>query len=181
MGNLLSFYEQRRYFTQNTNAVRAYGLDSPLWAFVGSKVNAVYTENRQKRSDILNVLRFLHRFLKNEGDWAIHTIEKILNGNSGLSDENGTDVFYNRFNYLKEFNEKAAQIYAGILNEVFHTETSGGLHLYDVRNAQGEIGLKTTSGSEYFGVIYIGDTPAFKKLVGKRRCRYHHRIRGCFY
>ena len=165
LGNLLSFYEQRLYFKQKSDVMRAYGLDSPLWAFVGSRVNAVYTEHHQKRSDILNVLRFLHRFLKNEGDWAIHTIEKILNGNSGLSDENGTDVFYNRFNYLKEFNEKAAQIYAGILNEVFHTETSGGLHLYDVRNAQGEIGLKTTSGSEYFGVIYIGDTPAFKKLV----------------
>jgi hypothetical protein len=30
LGNLLSFYEQRRYFKQNTDAVRAYGLDSPL-------------------------------------------------------------------------------------------------------------------------------------------------------
>ena len=165
LGNLLSFYEQRRYFKQNTDAVRVYGLDSPLWAFVGSKVNAVYRENYRDRSDILNVLRFLHRFLKNEGDWVIHTIEKILNGNSGLSDENGTDVFYSRFNYLKELNENPAQIYTGILNEVFHTETSGALHLSYVRNAQGEIGLKATNNSAYFGLIYIGDTPVFKKLV----------------
>ena len=165
LGNLLSFYEQRRYFTQNTDAVRAYGLDSPLWAFVGSRVNAVYTENHQKRSDILNVLRFLHRFLKNDDDWVIHTIEKILNGNSGLSDDNGTDVFYNRLNFLKELGEMPAQIYEGILNEVFHTETRGALHLCDIRNAQGEIGLKTTNGSGYFGVIYIGDTSTFKKLV----------------
>ena len=165
LGNLLSFYEQRRYFTQNTDAVRAYGLDSPLWAFVGSKVNAVYTENRSNRSDVLNVTRFLHRFLKNEGNWAIHTIKRILNGESGLSDENGTDVFYSRLNYLKEFNETSVQIYTNILYEVFHTNTSGALHLCDVRNAQGEIGLKTTGGSNYFGVIYIGDTPAFKKLV----------------
>ena len=56
-------------------------------------------------------------------------------------------------------------MYAGILNEVFHTETSCELHLCDIRNAQGEIGLKTTSGSDYFGVIYIGDTTDFKKLV----------------
>ena len=165
LGNLLSFYEQRRYFTQNTDAVRTYGLDSPLWAFVGSKVNAVYTENRRKRSDILNVLRFLHRFLKNEGNWAIRTIGKILNSESGLSDESGTDVFYNRLNYLKEFGETSVQMYINILNEVFHTEISGALHLCDVRNAQGEIGLKTTNGSNYFGVIYIGDTPAFEKLV----------------
>ena len=90
---------------------------------------------------------------------------KILNSESGLSDESGTDVFYNRLNYLKEFGETSVQIYTNILNEVFHTEISGALHLCDVRNAQGEIGLKATSGSDYFGVIYIGDTPAFKKLV----------------
>ena len=165
LGNLLSFYEQRHYFTQNTEAVRAYGLDSPLWAFVGSKVNAVYTENRRARSDVLNVIRFLHRFLKNEGNWAIHTIEKIMDGDSGLSDEHGTDVFQNRFSYLKDFSETPAQIYTGILKAIFHTDTGGALHLQDVRNAQGEIALKTTHGSQYFGLIYIGDTAAFKKLV----------------
>ena len=33
LANLLSFYEQRRFFKENTEAVRTYGLDSPLWAF----------------------------------------------------------------------------------------------------------------------------------------------------
>ena len=165
LGNLLSFYEQRRYFKQNTDAVRAYGLDSPLWAFVGSKVNAVYTEKKKSRSDVLNVIRFLHRFLKNEKAWAIHSIEKIINGDSGLSDDNGTDVFQNRLSYLKEHNETPRQIYTDILDEVFHTNSSGALHLCDVRNARGEIALKATSSSQYFGLIYIGDTSAFKKLV----------------
>ena len=162
LGNLLSFYEQRRYFKQNTEVARVYGLDSPLWTFVGSSVNVVY-ENK-KRSDVLNVIRFLHRFLKNEGSWAVHTIEKILNGDSGLSDEDGADVFHNRFGYLKEFSKDPTQMYIDILNEVFHTNTSGALHLYNVRNTQGEIGLKTTYGNN-FGLIYIGDTSDFKKLV----------------
>ena len=165
LGNLLSFYEQRSYFKQNTDAVRAYGLDSPLWAFVGSKVNAVYTENKQSRSDVLNVIHFLHQFLKNEKGWAIDTIEKILNNNSGLKDDNGSDVFYNRLSYLKEAKDTPTQIYTAILKEVFHTDSSGALHLCDVRNAQGEIALKTTYGSKEFGLIYIGDTSAFKKLV----------------
>ena len=56
-------------------------------------------------------------------------------------------------------------MYANILNEVFHTVASGALHLCDVRNAQGEVGLKTTNGGDYFGLIYIGDISAFKKLV----------------
>ena len=165
LGNLLSFYEQRRYFKQHTEAVRTYGLDSPLWAFVGSKVNAVYTENRRARSDVLNVIRFLHKFLKNEGNCAIDAIEKILSSNSGLSDDNGDDVFQNRLGYLNGFDETPEQIYTDILNEVFHTDTSGALHLQDIRNAQGEIALRTTQGREGFGLIYIGDTAAFKKLV----------------
>ena len=164
LGNLLSFYEQRRYFKEEQNAVRDYGLDSPLWVFVGSTVNAVYTENRQSRSDVLNVIRFLHKFLKNGENWAIHTIEKILNSDSGLSDD-GIDVFHDRFNYLRNLDETPAQIYNSILDEVFHTDTSGALHLQDVRNAPGEIALKTTHGRENFGLIYIGDTAAFKKLV----------------
>ena len=166
LANLLSFYEQRRYFKQNTEAVRSYGLESPLWAFVGSRVTGkvVYTENGKNRSDVLNVISFLQRFLKNQENWAIHTIEKILNGNSGLSDD-GTDVFHNRLNYLRNLNETPARIYTGILEEVFHTNTSGALHLQDIRNTQGEIALKTTHGSENFGLIYIGDTNAFKNLV----------------
>ena len=164
LANLLSFYEQRCYFKEEQNAVRDYGLDSPLWTFVGSKVNAVYTENRQSRSDVLNVIHFLHKFLKNSGNWAIDTIERILNGNSGLSDD-GIDVFHNRLNYLRNLSETPAQIYTAILEEVFHTNTSGALHLQDVRNAQGEIALKTTHGRNNFGLIYIGDTTAFKKLV----------------
>ena len=162
LANLLSFYEQRRYFKQNTQAVRPYGLDSPLWVFVGSSVNAIH--GKEKGSDVLNVIRFLHRFLKNEGNWAINTIEKIINGNSGLSDD-GTDVFHNRLNYLKDMDETPEQMYTGILDEVFHTDTSGALQLHDVRNAQGEIALKTTYGRNYFGLIYIGDTSKFKDLV----------------
>ena len=165
LANLLTFYEQRRYFKQHTEDVRAYGLESPLWAFVGSKVNAVYTENRRARSDVLNVIRFLHRFVKNEENWATHAIKEILNGNSGLSDDNGDDIFENRLSYLNGFGETPEQIYTDILNEVFHTDRSGALHLQDIRNAQGEIALRTTQGREEFGLIYIGDTAALKKLV----------------
>ena len=179
VGNLLSFYEQRRYFSQKTDAVRTYGLDSPLWAFVGSKVNAVYTEDRQRRSDILNVLRFLHRFLKNEGNWAIRTIGNILNSESGLSNESGTDVFNNRLNYLKEFGEMSVQMYTNILTEVFHTETSGALHLCDIRNAQGEIGLKATNGSRLLWGYLHRRHSCLQKTGRKRRCRPPHRIRRC--
>jgi len=57
LGNLLSFYEQQRVLNQEDVALRPYKLEKPLWVFVGSSVNAVYTENKQKRSDVLTVAR----------------------------------------------------------------------------------------------------------------------------
>ena len=173
LANLLCFYEQRRYFKENTEAVRDYSLDSPLWAFVGSSVvknrikgKVVYTENKKTLSDVLIVIRFLHRFLRNDSNWATDGIEKILEGNSGLIDDDGTDIFRTRLNFLRNFNKTPDQTYSDILNEVFHTSRRGNaLYLCNVRNADGEIALKTTHGSKAFGLIYIGDTSAFKKLV----------------
>ncbi len=165
LANLLAFYQQHHYFTHNRDIAHTYGLDAPLWAFVGSKVNAVYTEKHTKRSDVLTVLRFLHRFLKNPHNWAIRTLAKILNGESGLTDENGTDVFANQFPLLSQLHKTPADIYTAILTEVFHTDTHGALHLSHIRNAPGEIALKATHGRQNFGLLYIGDTASFKKLV----------------
>jgi len=37
--------------------------------------------------------------------------------------------------------------------------------LCDITNSEGELGLKVAGVQDYFGLIYIGDTAAFKKLV----------------
>ena len=58
MGNLLSFYEQARAFGEQAEALRPYNLEKPLWVFVGSTVNAVFTRNKRKCSDVLTVARF---------------------------------------------------------------------------------------------------------------------------
>ena len=167
LGNLLSFYEQRLYFNNNRDVVRAYGLEQPLWTFVGSRVmgKVVYTEDKKKQSDVLTVIRFLHQVLKNEQNWAIEHIDEILSGTSGLVDAAGIDVFANRYNYLREQQKTPQQIYSAILEDVFHTDRSGALHLNTVQNAKDEIALKTTHVNKTFGVIYIGDTNDFLKLV----------------
>ncbi len=80
----------------------------------------------------------------------------------------GSDVFLERFKYLSELGETPQALYADILQRILHAPSSGGLHLADIRGSQGEIGLKAAGSDEYFGVIYIGDTSAFKKLVGEQ-------------
>ena len=61
-GNLLSFYQQQRVFAERREEVRPYGIDKPLWVFVGGRVNAVYSRDGIRRSDVLTVVRFLQRF-----------------------------------------------------------------------------------------------------------------------
>lgn len=165
LGNLLSFYEQLRVFQDNAGDLRPYNLEKPLWVFVGSSVNAVYTEDKEKRSDVLTVARFLHHLLENKRSWAPKAIRKLLDGKTGLVDPDGQDIFAQKFSYLKNAKNDADTIYRDILMKVLHSPTGGGLHLCDLRGSTGELGLKASGAEDYFGLIYIGDTSTFKKLV----------------
>jgi hypothetical protein len=145
--------------------LRPYNIEKPLWVFVGSTVNAVYSENREKRSDVLIVARFLHHVLENGRGWVTKGIEKLLTGRTGLVSQDGMDLFAGRFPHLRERRLTAKALYADILKRMFHAPAGGGLHLCDIRGASGELGLKASGAEEYFGLIYIGDTSEFKKLV----------------
>ena len=165
LGNLLSFYEQQRCFREKTDTLRPYNLDKPLWVFVGSSVNAVYTEAREKRSDVLTVTRFLHNFLENRNGWVIEAIRKIIDGKTELIDAHGEDIFAGRFEYLRGPRHDAEAIFYDILASVFHTSAASQLHMADIRGMPGELGLRAGNSDDYFGLIYIGDTSTFKKLV----------------
>ncbi len=165
LGNLLSFYEQQCVFAEHAQALRPYHLERPLWVFVGSTVNAVYSKDRQKRSDVLTVARFLHRVLENEGSWVLSAIERLVKGESGLIAPDGQDVFASKLAYLRAMEQPSDEMYQDILKKVFHAPTGGGLHLCAIRGADGELGLKASGAQSYFGLIYIGDISAFKNLV----------------
>jgi len=164
LGNLLAFYEQVRFYGEQSDTLRPYNLEKPLWVFVGSTVNAVYTENKKPRSDVLTVVRFLHRVLQDRR-WAVKAIQSVLNGKTSLTSPDGQDVFAGRFNFLREAGASPQQLYEDILRRIFHTPAGGGLHLCEIKSSPGELGLKAAGAEDYFGLIYIGDTSEFKKLV----------------
>jgi len=114
---------------------------------------------------VLTVARFLHHLLENKRGWAVKAIQKLLDGKTGLVDTNGQDIFAGRFGYLRGRTDYADAVYRDILAKVLHAPTGGGLHLCDLRGHAGELGLKASGAEEYFGLIYIGDTTTFKKLV----------------
>ena len=167
LGNLLSFYEQQRVFDDRGDDLRAYNLERPLWIFVGSSVNAVSMERGKARSDVLTVARFLHRTLS-DASWATETIGRLLEGESELKDEYGGDLFTDKYPYLRAGGRaKASAVYRDILSRTLHAPSGGGLHIADIRGAEGELGLKASGSDTYFGLIYIGDTPRFKRLVAE--------------
>ena len=165
LANLLSFYQQQLVFAEQADALRPYNLERPLWAFIGGSVNAVYQESNLPRSDVLTVARFLHRTLSDRR-WAIETIGRLLRGESGLRhSDNGGDIFADKFDYLSRGGADPTDVYQDTLEKVMHTTTTSGLHILDLRGSDGELGLKAAGSDRYFGVINIGDTTAFKRLV----------------
>ena len=164
LANLLSFYEQQLVFAEQERALRPYNLERPLWTFVGHTVQG-RRDNTNYRSDVLTVARFLHRVLSDQ-NWAVDTIGRLLRGESGMRrPDNGDDVFADNFDYLGQRGLGAADMYQGALAKVMHATNSSGLRICDLRGSDGELGLKAAGSDDYFGVINIGDTAAFKRLV----------------
>lgn len=170
LANTLDYYEQLQVY-KNTPETREYQIEKPLWIFVGSKVT---TEN----SDILEVMKFLDYLFRADRNTIIHQIEKIIvDGDSGILTPDNRDAFThhypeNNFTYLREQIEKRhttpEDIYQEILTQIFYipSEATGQrLELHDIKNAEGEIGLKASTSEHFFGVINIGDKSGFLKLV----------------
>jgi len=153
--NLLSFYEQSVIYEKYKGELREYLIEKPLWAFIGSKVSGAGLN-----SDVLKVVLFLKKIVEDR-KFLENNIAKILNGESGLLDQDGNDIFKDRFQYIRKNGYKINDIYRKLFNA-----NGGSLRLYDLKSAGGEIGLKIGEG-EYFGVINIGDVSGFRKLLTK--------------
>lgn len=168
IANLLSFYEQKKYYTENEDDLEPFNLDDPLWIFVGQTVNAVSGQaitKKDKASDVERVVRFLDRFLR-ERSAVIDGIEDILSGTEFL-DEEGRSLFENKFNYLRESSQSATEIYDEILRLVFNASTDAELSVVHLKNADDEIGLRVGRNEDYFGLISIGSTRKFINRIEK--------------
>ena len=161
-GSLLGFYEQLILFEKYRRELEAYNIEKPLWIFVGSKVvgkKSSLTQGEKKSvSDVALVLKYLKKILSNPKGLQ-DVINKILDENSGLMGIQGEDIFKSHFHYLKQNRPDAHQILERIFNG------TGELEAWQLKQAEGEIGLKTSLAENYFGVINIGDVSSFKKKL----------------
>lgn len=155
VANLLSFYEQILVYEENTELAKEYNIEKPLWIFVGTTVSG-----KEEESDVIQIVKFIKEGIENKDGWVNELIKDILDGQTGLKDEKGNDIFKDRFEYLKKKGFDLEDLYKRVFNG------RGSLEIYELKNAKGELGLKTKD-SLYFGVINIGDVSGFKKELEK--------------
>lgn len=164
LGGLLLFYQQVHVYHAHAVELRPYRIEAPLWVFLGSKVNAVFTRAGRRRSDVATAVEFLRRFLE-KPEWAIAGIRRIMAGESGIRDAaRHEDLFQPRLPHLRG---TAEELYARVCGDVFHGR--GGLEVVEISAADGELGLRTSvpdaADRAYFGVVNIGDVSGFKALL----------------
>lgn len=172
VGGLLVYYQQLRLFLSHGRDFRSYEIARPLWVMLGSSVSKrqggkadTSKAAKDERADVAKVVAFIKRFLEEQA-WAVKVIGDVLAGNSGFQDaDTKADLFAERIAHLRKLT--AQGLYGDITKHVFHG--AGGLELWQLTGAAGEIGLRVSapSGREkpYFAVINIGDVPSFEKHV----------------
>lgn len=155
MASLLSFYQQMHLYQNQTQQLAPFNLEKPLWVFVSSRVATSLTtkEGKIEANDMVQVLSFIDQVLSSRSK-AIAAIRTLLN--EGLVAQGGVNYLYGRFDYLKQLKENPENLYADMLERVFHS-SGGRLYLENITGVQGEIALRAGEAGTPFGVINIGE------------------------
>lgn len=170
-GCLLSFYQQLKLYGSYPKEFAPFEIQKPLLIFVGNRVNA--TTTTAELTDVEEVLEFIDKFV-NRKDKTIERIGAVLNEDTGLIDGRGNELFSQNFQALFSLfggSPNPKEIYQDILLIIFNCITTSEeprLHIENLRQIPGEIGLKIGEDSEYFGVISIGDTVTLSKNCDRK-------------
>lgn len=172
VGCLMAYYQQKKYFAVNREALRAFQIEDPLLVFVGNRVTA--TTSTEELSDVQEVISFLDRFIRRRTQ-TIQSIKTVMHGNTGLIDGAGRDLFYHNFDALQDILGQrftAEDIYTDMLSLLFNSDgvsLEPRLHIAELKQIKGEMALKVGQYGEYFGVISIGDVSKLRKLCEQQQ------------
>ena len=157
---LLTYYQQLRYFDEQSEAVRTFQFSRPLLVFVG---RSVLRPGPKDLSDVMEILAFLSEFLS-EPTTAVGDIAALLSGTAGLLSGDSEELFAGAFEYLSEQGVGEQDVYDDLLQRVFKVGHPGKLRADLLRGASGEISLRVGQAAP-FGVINIGDAPKLAKQL----------------
>jgi hypothetical protein len=166
VANLLSFYQQSKYYRKNRDSLRDFHFERPLWVFVGNSVSSQKGDrfDEDTLSDLQFVVAFFNKFLAEKKE-SINRISDIMNDKHPLNGKDGEIPFSKILPLIKGEKLSPEELYDDILEIVFNSEHSGRLELFNISNAAGEIGLKVSTAKKYFALVYIGDVVFFRKKL----------------
>lgn len=152
-GALLSFYQQKLVFKENSGVVKKFMLANPLWIFVGGTVTK--SLSKSDAADIPRILKFFQWFIREDRE-AITYLELLLKGEDGIVDQQNRSIFSTFFEYVRKRGFSPQELYTDILETVFNTTLLGAtLYVDNLNGIDGELGIRI-GDSDYFGVINIG-------------------------
>ncbi len=160
VANLLSFYEQLLIYEEKKEIAKAYNIEKPLWIFVGTtvtgskKAKEEVEEGKETISDVIQIVKFIAKTTRDE-KWLKGLVDDILSGEIELKNQDGKDIFSDKFGYLKKREANLDDLYEKVFNG------KGRFRIYELKNAEGEFGLKVSENT-YFGVITIGNVRSLK-------------------
>ena len=160
---LLSFFQQQRLYRAQGSVFRSFNIENPLWIFVGGRV--VKGLAAQDASDIIEILRFLTRYLSDRGG-SIQRIDQVLN--QGLITATSKNLFAGRFAYLNTCGLSPEQIFDETLAMIFNAPGGGQLYVENLKGATGEVALRLGAENEAFGVINVGDDAKLVNLCKEK-------------
>lgn len=165
-GCLLSFYQQMKIYNNYKIEINPFNIEIPLLIFVGNSVNKQASKN--ELSDVQEVLYFINNFISNKED-SVKKLKYLLLENTGLLNENGKELFFGDFTYIQKlYSRDSLSLYEDILKSIFGTSHSGSLHMVNLKQIPGEIGLRVGGDNEFFGVINVGvggDNDLIKNII----------------
>ena len=159
LGCLLTFYQQSRIWRDKGADWADCNLAKPLWVFLGKTVTGSARADMETKSDVVRILHFLGWVLAH-GSIVRSMLDRLLAGQSGLTDDAGHDYFADRFRWLD--NNAGQDIYADLCETLFHGQ--GRLHVIYLTAGEGELHLRSADGP-VFGVVNVGDAAALYKLL----------------
>lgn len=159
VAGLLAFYQQQRYFLDHQRELQPYGIERPLWVFVGSSVTK--QTNDRDRSDTQEILHFLARFARERAE-SIALLDMLASGRTPFH-IGSRDIFADKFPYIVGMGMTGAALYDAILGTFFNATGGARMHLRAISGAEGEIEA-SLGNNPAFGVINIGAARDFLNL-----------------
>lgn len=161
---LLAFFQQQYLYQKNSEKLDIFNIEHPLWVFVGNRVN-------DDNSDIFVVIEFLANFLDQKNKSRnINWLEDLVTNKGRLLDQQGNNIFTNRFQPLH--GKSGVELYQEILELFFNTTSNQRLNIIRVAANSGELKLQVGENTP-FALINVGDeAPLFKLFEEKSQDLY---------